>query len=565
MLKSIHVENMALIDEADVEFTDGLNILTGETGAGKSIVIGSVSMALGGKASKEMIRTGADHALSELDFQTDDARITEALAELGLPAPDDHVVISRRITEGRSIARINGEMVSLSVLRKVASLLIDIHGQHEHQSLIHTQNHIHILDRFARDGLDAEKSALRDSYEEYISLKKELDGAISDESKRNSEISYLEYQINEIDSAALREGEEEELDRLFRKMSHSRQLMESTSRVHAMTAYDTDEAAGDTIGRALRELSSAEKYDENVGGLISQLTDIDALLNDFNRELSDYESTLTFDEEAYSQTERRLELISTLKSKYGSSVSAIQEHREECAARLERLTNYEEYLQDLRSRCDKALAALTLLSDRVSQIRRSSALILQEKITEALRDLNFLDVRFEISCAELDGFTANGRDSVEFMISTNPGEDLRPLAKVASGGELSRIMLAIKSVLADSDEIPTLIFDEIDTGISGRTAQMVSEKMALIARLHQVICITHLPQIASMADTHFVIEKTAAGGRTRTVIDRLDDGRAIDEIARLLGGARITDTVLENAREMRELAVSLKKKAPGSP
>ena len=558
MLRSIHVENMALIDEADVHLTDGLNILTGETGAGKSIVIGSVGMALGGKASKDMIRTGADYALSELDFQTDDQKTFDLLDELGIPVPDDHIVISRRLTGARSIARINGEMVSLQTLKKAASRLIDIHGQHEHQSLIHTQNHIRILDQFARDELADLKDKLREAYSLYTDLQDEIDHAQMDENKRKSEASFLEFQIGEIDAASLKEGEEEQLDKSFRKMNHARQLIESTSAVHAMTGYDESGSAGELIGRALRQLQSAERFDEGAAALSAQLADIDALLNDFNRDLSDYSDSLTFDEETYSETEKRLEVISAMKSKYGDSVEAIQAFRDQCQEKLDRLNDYEGYLADLTGRFDRAKGQVKDISDQVSLIRGKWAAQLEKKISSALRDLNFLDVRFQIRVEDQGHFSANGRDKVEFMISTNPGEALRPLSKVASGGELSRIMLAIKSVLADTDEIPTLIFDEIDTGISGRTAQMVAEKMALIASSRQVICITHLPQIASMADSNFVIEKAVAQGRTRTQIRCLDDEEAVGEVARLLGGASITDAVLENAREVRRLACRVK-------
>ena len=558
MLQNIHVKNMALIDEADVDFGGHLNILTGETGAGKSIIIGSISTALGGKVSRDVIRKDAEYALVELNFKVNSPQILAELEKMEIPVDGDEVVISRRITGSRSVARINGELVSLPVLRQAAALLIDIHGQHEHQSLLHKDKHLAILDQFSREEMASVKDALKDSYREYMILKKEMDGAITDEGKRLSEISFLQYQIEEIENANLQDGEEEQLDKAFRKMSHARQMMESVAAAHGMTGYEGASSAGDLVGRALRELSSVEKYDEAIGGLISMLTDIDGLLNDFNRELADYESGLTFDESVYHETEDRLNLIQRLKTKYGSSIAEILAHQAECQEELEKLDDYENYLSGLRMKLDQAEKELKDLSDKLTTIRRANAAVLQERIKAALIDLNFLDVRFEIHCEHLGHYTENGQDSIEFMISTNPGETVKPLGKVASGGELSRIMLAVKSVLADADAIETLIFDEIDTGISGRTAQKVSEKMAVIARKHQVICITHLPQIAAMADDHYVIEKSAMEQRTITEIYHLSDDASVGEIARLLGGVEITDAVMQNAREMKNLAQSKK-------
>lgn len=558
MLQNIHVKNMALIDEADVDFGGHLNILTGETGAGKSIIIGSISTALGGKVSRDVIRKDAEYALVELNFKVNSPQILAELEKMEIPVDGDEVVISRRITGSRSVARINGELVSLPVLRQAAALLIDIHGQHEHQSLLHKDKHLAILDQFSREEMASVKDALKDSYREYMILKKEMDGAITDEGKRLSEISFLQYQIEEIENANLQDGEEEQLDKAFRKMSHARQMMESVAAAHSMTGYEGASSAGDLVGRALRELSSVEKYDEAISGLISMLTDIDGLLNDFNRELADYESGLTFDESVYHETEDRLNLIQRLKTKYGSSIAEILAHQAECQEELEKLDDYENYLSGLRMKLDQAEKELKDLSDKLTTIRRANAAVLQERIKAALIDLNFLDVRFEIHCEPLGHYTENGQDSIEFMISTNPGETVKPLGKVASGGELSRIMLAVKSVLADADAIETLIFDEIDTGISGRTAQKVSEKMAVIARKHQVICITHLPQIAAMADDHYVIEKSAMEQRTITKIYHLSDDASVGEIARLLGGVEITDAVMQNAREMKNLAQSKK-------
>ncbi|MCR4673271.1 MAG: DNA repair protein RecN [Lachnospiraceae bacterium] len=554
MLESIHIKNMALIEELEVAFGKGLNILTGETGAGKSVIIGAVNIALGGKAPKDIIRTGADSALAELDFTVEDPAVLAALEALDLPLDGNHVFVSRRVTESRSVSRINGEPVSLSELRKAAPLLLDIHGQHELQSLLHRSRQLEILDRFAGAELAGVKASLREEYRAYRALKEEMDGASLDEGKRMSDLDFLIYQKKEIDEAGLRPGEEEELDKVYRRMNSSRDIMENVSEAHEITGYDAPDSAGNAISRALRAMQEAAKIDEEAQGLASQLLDIDVLLNDFNRDLSGYMEGLSFDEAEYRETEKRLDLISRLEKKYGNDIEAVLKYRENCEAQIAKLENYSEYLDGLKRDLAASEKRLSELSEKVTGLRKEEAAELEGKILAALKDLNFLDVRFRINLADSGKYSENGRDEAAFMISTNPGEELKPLAEVASGGELSRIMLAIKSVLADTDEIDTLIFDEIDSGISGRTAQKVSERMAVIARSHQVLAITHLPQIAAMADNHYSIEKTAQGGRAVTEIRKLSAQEETEEVARLLGGVRITDSVRKNAEEMKELA-----------
>ncbi len=556
MLTGIHVKNLALIDEIEVDFTNHLNILTGETGAGKSILIGSVNAALGKKVSKDMIRKGATEALVELFFQVDDEKIEACLRDLEIPMDDGQIVISRRITPTRSVSRINGELVNGASIKAVGELLVDIHGQHEHQSLLQKQNHLTILDHFSQKALGNLKTDLTKVYDLYVSLKKELSQAVTDEDKRRRDMSFMEFEIQEIDDARLIDGEDEDLAVQYRRMANSRQIMEGVSAAYQFTGYDS--GAGDAIGRALRELGAVDKYDDVLVELGQQLEDIDNLINDFNRELSGYMSELTFDEETFREVEERLDLINNLKAKYGHSIPDILNYRDQQMKALEKLQNYDEYLQDLRERLKMAESQLKKVSTEVSQIRQIQGELLAKEISQALKDLNFLDVRFGWQFELLDHYTRNGIDDAQFMISTNPGEDMKPLTQVASGGELSRIMLAIKSVLADVDAIDTLIFDEIDTGISGRTAQKVSEKLALIARKHQVLCITHLPQIAAMADSHYLIEKSPQDALTTTEIYALDDAQMVEEIARLLGGVEITEAVLTNAAEMKSLANKVK-------
>ena len=558
MLTHLHVKNLALIREAEIDFTEGLNILTGETGAGKSIVIGSVSLALGGKVSREMVRPGADYGLAELVFLVNREKQKEKLLELGITPEEGQVIISRKISDGRSINKINGETVTLSQLRETASLLIDVHGQHEHQSLLQKKKHLEILDEFAKEELGPVKEKLAGAFQNWKKLKKQLQEAQMDEESRLREISLLEFETDEIGKAELVPGEDEELERRYRRMTNARKLMEAAGSAYALTGYEEESGAGAVIGRAVRELQSAVSFDEELSGLASLLSDVDGLLNDFNREMSDYLTSLEFDEKEFSETEERLNLLNYLKSRYGHTLEEILAYQEKQEQRLAALQDYDRYLQDLEAQLKKAEEELQDLCAEASGIRQRYGKMLCEKIKEHLIDLNFLNVEFEMAFEELPEYTAQGKDSAEFLISTNPGEPLRPLMKIASGGELSRIMLAIKTVLADRDEIDTVIFDEIDVGISGRTAQKVSEKMMLIGRTRQVICITHLAQIAAMADSHYRIEKQVEEGETRTQIRRLSEKESIEELARILGGAEITDAVTKNAEEMRALALERK-------
>lgn len=551
MLQNLHVKNLALIDETEVEFGPGLNILSGETGAGKSIIIGSINLALGEKVQKEMLRDNGESALVELIFFVEDADTIEAIRALDIEMEDDTVILSRKITGGRAIGRINGEAVSASKMKAVASLLIDIHGQHEHQSLLSKKKHLEILDTFAKESLGDKKEKLAQCYQEYRKLKDELEHANLDGEERARELSFLEYEVKEIEDAQLMVGEDEELETVFRKYSNGKKIMDAVGAVNAATSED-DESASERIGRALRELSSVSAYDERVKEMEEQLTEIDNLLSDFNHELASYLSDEEFDEETFYETEKRLDLINHLKSKYGNTIADILKYGEEKAERITVLNDYDAYLAGLQKNVSEKEKQLEQLSREVSDIRKKESKKLTESIKNALLDLNFLDVQFMMEFAEID-YTANGIDDAQFLISTNPGEPVKPLGKVASGGELSRIMLAIKTVMA-SDKIGTLIFDEIDSGISGRTAQMVSEKMNALGRSHQIICITHLPQIAAMADSHFLIEKSVENQATVSKIHKLTDEESVEELARMLGGVEITDTVLENAREMKQMA-----------
>ncbi len=555
MLENLHVKNLALIEEEDITFLDGLHILSGETGAGKSIILGALGLALGGKAPKEMLRDNEQEALVEAVFRVTSDRQRQELMEADVSVYDDQVILSRRISETRSVAKINGETVPANKLKQVGSVFIDIYGQQEHQSLIHKKKHLELIDDYAKAEIGQLKSELKSAYKEYVEKKQELDSANMDESSRLREISFLEHEIEEISSASLKVGEDEELEAKYKKMSNSKRIMEALGIARNNTA-DTG-GASDMIGRAVRELMMAANYDSDIESLADMLSEVENLLGDFNRELADYMSDAEFDGEVFADIESRLNSINRLKDKYGSTIELILETLDEKAARVDKLRSFEDYYNNLKKECQMAQDRLEELSLQLSIIRKENAKKFSKLLQQALQDLNFLDVQFDTKFERLSDYTMDGIDDVEFMISTNPGEALKPLKDIASGGEMSRVMLGIRTVMAENDNIDTLIFDEIDAGISGRTAQAVSEKLKMVSKGHQVICITHLPQIAAMADQHYLIEKSVLDGSTISSIQALDYHDSVKELARMLGGAEITQTVLDNAKEMKDLAMTM--------
>ena len=556
MLVHLHVKNLALIEETEVEFGPGLNILTGETGAGKSILLGSIQLILGGKTSRSMIRENASYALVELLFQVENTKAKESLAALDIYPEDGQVLMSRKIMDGRSINKINGETSTVSQMKAAAACLLDIHGQHEHQSLLYSDRQLSILDVYGKEQVIPAKEKVNSAYREYRKLLSELQALDMDEEQRNRESAFLEFEINEIQDAGLIPGEDEELEQRYRKLVNARRILEAVQTVHKMTGFEG--GAGDMTGEGVRTLSSVMEFDEELKSLSESLGEIDALLGDFNRELSSYIDGLTFDDETFYETEKRLDVINGLKAKYGSRIPEILSYQKAQQEKLDKLQKYDENFQELKKKLATAEEKLEKVSDELSSVRKEYSHKLSEKITEGLKELNFADVDFAIRFDRKKNYTENGFDTIEYEISTNPGESRKPLGQIVSGGELSRIMLAIKAILADKDQIDTLIFDEIDTGISGRTAQKVSEKMADIGRHRQILCITHLPQIAAMADTHFEIEKRVEDSETITQIHPLEGDESIRELARLLGGAEITQAVLQNAGEMKQLAQQYK-------
>lgn len=561
MLTNLHVRNLALIDEADINFKDGLNILTGETGAGKSIILGSINIALGGKTSADLIRKDAEYALTELSFYIETDSVRKQLTDLGIEELEDgELVISRKITPSRSQIKVNGQTFTQGQVKAAASLLIDIHGQHDNQLLLKESHHIEILDEYAKAELQDTKQKLKEVYAEYSSIQKQLSELNIDEEQKNREISFLEFEIQEILSAKLSCGEDVQLETAFRKMSHVQKIMEEMSVVDQKIVSGS-ESVCDMFGTALRALNSAAAYDEDLQELSGTMADVESLLSDISRMITDYIDNCSFNEEEYINIQQRLDLINSLKLKYGKTIEEIKAYSEKKQQRLEQLQSHDKLIEELKSKSSQKEKELSALCGKLSDMRKDAADRLCSSIRAALLDLNFNDVRFDAHFESTDTFSSNGTDLMYFVIAANPGEVLRPLSKVASGGELSRIMLAIRTVTANQDDIETLIFDEIDAGISGRTAQMVGEKLSILAHSRQIICITHLPQIASMADNHFMIEKSVENNVTKTSIYELSDEQSIEELARLLGGSSITEAVKANAQEMRQLALNYKNKS----
>ena len=552
MLENLHVKNLALIEEEDITFLDGLHILSGETGAGKSIILGALGLALGGKVSKDMLRDPGKEALVEAVFRITRDSQRKQLAELDIEPYDDEVILSRKITESRSVAKINGEMVPAIKMKEVGDIFLDIHGQNDHQSLLHKKKHLEMLDEYAKNEVGPLKERMQTAYKTYAAKQQEWKEANQLDGDREREISFLEYESKEITEANLEIGEDARFENQYRRLSNSKRIMEALSEAYQQTSGS--DGASEQVGRAVQRLHQILSYDEALEPMFESLNDIDSLLSDFNRDLSQYMAEAEFDEEMFAQIDGRLNEINRLKDKYGATIEDILAAKQEKEDRLEKLMHHEAYLAKLTQALNDAKKEAEDAAFALSGMRKRYAKELSGKVEEALMDLNFLDVHFSMEFLQTDHIGADGYDDAQFMIRTNPGEPIRPLKDIASGGEMSRIMLAIKTVLAEHDDIDTLIFDEIDAGISGRTAQAVSEKLHLVAKEHQVICITHLPQIAAMADHHYLIQKDVVGNETISSIEALSYHDSIKELARMLGGTTITQTVLDNAKEMKDLA-----------
>lgn len=558
MLVGLHVKNLALIEEEEVAFADGLNILTGETGAGKSILLGSVNLALGAKADKSLIRSGADSALVELLFTVDQDRQKKKLQEFGIePEEDGTILVKRKLYPSRSQCIIGGETVTTHQLRELSELLMDVYGQRENQRLLRHAAQLEVIDEYAGEKAAGLLEKLQAVYSRYGKLKKECGEKDLDPAARAREADLIQYEINEIESAAVKPGEDIRLEERYRTLSSFHKLNEAVQQAQGFLE-NAEESAQEQLGRAQRCLFKVQGVDGKLDEILGQLSELDGLLSDACRSLSDYADSLVYDPAEFAQLEERLNLVNHLKDKYGGSSRTLEEVEASLASRQRRMQELENY-ENLRIRRQKELAEYREqaedLCGKLSLERRKAAEEFCRAMTKELMDLNFNQVDFR---AELESrqelLSGNGWDDVTFYISMNPGEPVRPLDAIASGGELSRIMLALKTVFAGKDDIHTLIFDEIDSGISGQTAWKVARKLGRLSADHQILCITHLPQIAAMEERHFLIAKESQDGKTSTHIRELTEAESSEELGRMMGGERITKATLESAEEMKAMA-----------
>ena len=565
MLLELNIKNLALISRADLSFDKGMHVLTGETGAGKSMLLGAMDLALGGRASADMIRQGQDEAYAELVFDVSgDESLTEKLNELDI-APDEEgtIILSRKISGSKKgSCKINGETATISKLKAVADLLIDIHGQHEHQSLLNRSNHIKILDGFVPVKDRGVFDELKNAYGQYRELRDRLENEKSDEAQRERELSYMRHELNEIESAALKPGEDDEVQERYDLISNGKRITDALSKAGELLGAGEGNAmlretpALDRVGEAIGEISAVAEYAPALESLADMLRDAESILSDACHELSGHMASFDFDEGALNECTQRLDLINTLKKRYGSTIDEINSYAEDLRVKCERYEDYEAYISSLQADVEKSEGKLKDLCARASKLRKKAALELEKKMKEELSDLNFLSADFRADIKKREDYTAAGYDIVEFMISMNPGEPLKSLSQVASGGELSRIMLALRTIGDADDGIGTLIFDEIDAGISGVTAMMVARKLSDLSKKRQVICITHLAQIAAFGDHHFYIEKSASDNVTTTRVELLGEEERIGELTRLLGG---TASAGATAAELMETAAQYRK------
>ena len=539
MLQSIHIKNVALIERLDMEFTNGFNVLTGETGAGKSILIDAVNLVLGERASKELITHGADKAAVDAVFNVQNAgsALFLALEELGVE-PADELFLSREVSlSGKNVCRLNGVMVPLAVLKRVSDLLVDVHGQHEHQSLLNAALHIRFLDAFGAAQIAPVKEKLLEAYTSFKSIQKSMLSGFSSQDEREREMDILGYQIREITAAKLKPGEEE-------KLLAERALLANAERIQTAFSASAEALGGDSgaltlVSEAKKQMRSIDALSSEYAVLSGRLEEAYFTLEDIAYTLRDAKEGVEFDPRRLDQIETRMEHIKSLKRKYGTTVEDVLSFCESAQKKLDALIEDTKMQSELQARLDEALVNYRELAKELTEKRRAAAELLSHAVLNELLELGLEKSRFEVSFAanaEKEP-AANGWDGVEFLLSTNPGEPLKPLEKVASGGELSRIMLAFKAIFAQNDDIGTLIFDEVDTGISGRTAAIVGDKMVRIADDRQVICVTHLPQIAALADAHFLVEKHDDGKTTRTSVRLLELSERRAQVAQMMGGS----------------------------
>ncbi|MDO4746389.1 MAG: DNA repair protein RecN [Bacillota bacterium] len=536
MIRHISIRDFAIIENTSVDFHDGLNMITGETGAGKSIVIEAVSLALGSRADTAFVRSGKEKAKIQMVAEYE----------------GEEYIITREISSaGKNTCRINDEIVTLGTLNSLCKKLADIHGQYDHQSLLNPDYHIKLVDLYQKENIGPAKDAVALLYDNYTDLRNKLKDLLIQASKDKREQDFMEFELNELESANLKIGEDEELEEEIALLQNSEKIYENLAGTYHI-GVEAEGSALSGIKRICDMLAETSNYSQELAELYNRTSEVFYELDDICASVRDCRDRAVFSPEVLDQYIERFEVINRLKNKHGMSVSELIDYREKLAERLSHIENLDSVRDKLERELDACSKALAIACDRLTEARKSAAASLEVLITEELSQLNFNDAVFSIDFKKADSFTSDGNDIVEFLICTNKGEPLKPLSKIASGGEMSRIMLAFKKIVGDYDEIPTMIFDEIDSGISGIAASVVGRKLAEIAENHQIICITHLPQIAAFGHHNYKIEKHSDDTMTYTTVTALTEDQKIDEIARLLGGTNITETTLASARELIE-------------
>lgn len=550
MLLELNIENFAIIENMKIEFESGLNVLTGETGSGKSIIIDSLGLVLGQRVNKDIIKKGKDRAFIEAVFSSYDEETKDLLLEYGIES-GDLIVVSKEIREkGPSITRINNRTVTSQILSKISTHLIDIFAQHESISLMDNKNQLKLIDDFSGKEQALLLTELRNIVEEINELKNEYKEKSMLEQNKDREIDLLEYQINEIESASLSEYDDEELYDDFNALNNMTDTLVKLSEAKSLIneSYESS-SLEDILDRIIANIVDVSKYNKDLKEVEESLEDIRFRISDIAKELDRYVNSSEIDEEKLSYLKERIDLVNNLKLKYGNNLKAINSFYDEISERLRFLQNFEDNLNKFLNKIKKLEDKALLLAKEISQNRKNTAKILEKKVEEEIVKLNIKDAKFKIDIRDKE-LSRDGIDKIEFLIAPNLGQDLMPMAKVASGGEMSRIMLGFKSIIAEKDNIPTLVFDEIDTGISGKTAQIVGNKIKELARDRQVIVISHLPQIVALADTHFAIKKDVVNNSTISTIDKLDYDERVKEVARLIGGINVSEIAIETAKEM---------------
>ena len=542
MITTLHIKNIGIIDDLSIDLNQGLNVLTGETGAGKTLIIDSIGIISGGRFSKEMIRKGENTSYIEICMYEPNSK--EAI--------DGNIIVSRQIwANGRNMCKINGRMVTVNELKDFMKRYIEIHGQNDNQTLLESKTHLMYLDSFIGDKIIEIKSKYYEKYQRFNEINIELKANYGDEKERERKLDLLRYQISEIEEANLTENEEEILEEKRKIMLNSEKISNNLNKADEAI----QNSSIDSLSIAIRALEKIETIDKNYEKVSSNLKGIYYELQELARDISNYKEDIYFDEQERNKTEERLDLINSLKRKYGNTIKEILEYKKDIQEEIQHIENLEDYNNKLKSELEQIQNEMEEMSEQINKIRVKQAQKLSESINLELKDLEMKNAKINVKVEKQENFNKEGKDTVEFLISTNLGEDEKELIKIASGGEMSRIMLAIKKVLSDTDKTPVMIFDEIDTGISGNAANAVAEKLNLISKFHQVLCISHLPNIAAAADYNYFISKKITNERTNTNVKLLQEKEVIEEIARISSG-KVNDVTIKYATQLRNKKVS---------